>query len=93
MPCNRVLVVAAGAILWLITATSIWATPSGSAEEARALLDKAIAAVRADKLKALEMFNSGAGGSRIAISMCLAPMPPTELSQRIRPGKVHSSGT
>jgi signal transduction histidine kinase len=27
-----------------------------------AMLNKAIAAVRADKLKALEMFNSGAGG-------------------------------
>jgi len=62
MPCNRVLVPTAGAILWLFTATSTWATPSGTAEEARAMLDKAVAAVRADKLKALEMFNSGEGG-------------------------------
>jgi signal transduction histidine kinase len=62
MPCNRVLVPCAAAILWLFTATSVWATSSGTAEEARAMLDKAIAAVRANKAKALEMFNNGEGG-------------------------------
>ena len=34
----------------------------GTAVEARAMLDKAVAAVRADKAKALESFNAGAGG-------------------------------
>ncbi len=34
----------------------------GTAEEARAMLDKAVAAVRADKTKALGMFNSAKGG-------------------------------
>jgi signal transduction histidine kinase len=34
----------------------------GSAAEARAMLDKAVAAVRADKSKALQAFNAGAEG-------------------------------
>lgn len=34
----------------------------GTAAEARAMLDKAVAAVRADKAKALESFNAGASG-------------------------------
>ena len=36
----------------------------GTAAEARAMLDKAAGAVRADKAKALETFNAGAGGYR-----------------------------
>jgi len=34
----------------------------GTAEEARAMLDKVIAAITADKTKALDMFNKGEGG-------------------------------
>lgn len=34
----------------------------GSEQEARAMLEKAVAAVKADKTKALEMFNKGEGG-------------------------------
>jgi hypothetical protein len=37
---------------------------SGTAQQARAMLDKAIAAVKADKAKAVEMFNKGDGGFR-----------------------------
>ena len=36
----------------------------GSEQEARAMLQKAIAALKADKTKALEMFNKGEGGFR-----------------------------
>lgn len=36
----------------------------GTAIEARAMLDKAIVAVRADKAKSLESFNAGTGGFR-----------------------------
>ena len=36
----------------------------GTADEAKAMLVKAIAAVRADKDKALDMFNAGEGGFR-----------------------------
>ena len=34
----------------------------GTATEAKAMLEKAVAAVKADKAKALEMFNKGEGG-------------------------------
>ncbi len=34
----------------------------GTADEARAMLTKAVAAVKADKAKALDMFNKGEGG-------------------------------
>ena len=36
----------------------------GTADEARAMLEKAVAAVKADKAKALDMFNSEEGGFR-----------------------------
>jgi hypothetical protein len=42
------------------------------------MLNKAVAAVKEDKTKALDMFNKGEGASRSAISMCSAPMPRTE---------------
>lgn len=41
----------------------------GSADEAKAMLMKAVAAVKADKAKALEMFDKGEGGSGLAGSM------------------------
>jgi len=37
---------------------------SGTADEAKAMLVKAVAAVKADKAKALDMFNKGEGGFR-----------------------------
>ena len=54
--------VAAAAVLGLFATTIVHATQSGTAEEARAMLDKAVAAVKADETKALEMFNKGDGG-------------------------------
>ena len=36
----------------------------GTAQEARAMLDKVVAAVKADKTKALDTFNKGEGGFR-----------------------------
>jgi hypothetical protein len=36
--------------------------PAGTASEAKAMLTKAIAALKADKAKAIEMFNKGEGG-------------------------------
>ena len=38
--------------------------PYGTAEEARALLEKAVVALKADKAKALALFNSGEDGFR-----------------------------
>jgi signal transduction histidine kinase len=49
----------------LVLATAAFAAGEyGTAEEARAMLDKAVAAVKADKAKALEMFNKADGGFR-----------------------------
>jgi hypothetical protein len=53
--------------LMVITAVSPLASPSfgqGSADAAKAMLTKAVAAVKADKAKALDMFNKGEGGFR-----------------------------
>ena len=52
----------------LFAHASLWAqaptnSPQfGSEKEARAMLEKAVAAVKVDKTKALELFNKGAGG-------------------------------
>lgn len=47
-----------------VMAISTFATAAefGTADEAKAMLGKAVAAVKADKAKALEMFNNGEGG-------------------------------
>ena len=39
-----------------------FAEAQGTAAEAKAMLEKAVAAVKADKAKAIEMFNKGEGG-------------------------------
>jgi signal transduction histidine kinase len=62
----RQLAIAIGhaAILLLLTTTSVPATNSqfGTEAEARAMLEKAVTAVKQNKEKALEMFNKGEGG-------------------------------
>jgi signal transduction histidine kinase len=50
------------AILLLVTLTSVRAAQFGTEEEARAMLDKAVSALKANKAKALEMFNKGESG-------------------------------
>ena len=50
------------AAMGLTLSGAAFAAEGGTAEEARAMLDKAIAAVKADKNKALDMFNKGEGG-------------------------------
>ena len=59
---NLALVVGYAAVLVLSTAASVAAADFGSAEEAKAMLEKAVAAVKEDKAKALDMFNKGEGG-------------------------------
>ena len=46
----------------LSTTASVWAAEFGTAEEAKAMLERAVAAVKEDKAKALDMFNKGEGG-------------------------------
>ena len=50
------------ALLVLFTFTSVPAAEFGTAEEARAMLERAVAAVKEDKAKAIDMFNKGADG-------------------------------
>jgi hypothetical protein len=62
MSRNLALVVAYAVILVLCTAASVPAAEFGTAQEAKAMLERAVAAVKEDKAKALDMFNNGEGG-------------------------------
>jgi hypothetical protein len=55
-------VVSAIAISWLLPAVPLAAAEYGTPAEAKAMLEKAVAAVKADKPKALAMFTKGEGG-------------------------------
>ena len=59
---NLAFVVGYAVILVLSTTASVWAADFGTAEEAKAMLERAVAAVKEDKAKALDMFNNGEGG-------------------------------
>ena len=65
----RMFMIAAAA---LTLSAAAFAQQGGTAEEARAMLDKAVAAVKADKTKALDTFNEGKGGF---LDRDLRPMP------------------
>jgi Cache domain len=62
MSRNLALLVAYAASLALFAAASVEAAEFGTAEEARAMLGRAVAPVKEDKAKALDMFNKGEGG-------------------------------
>jgi hypothetical protein len=73
-------VVGYAVVLVLFTAASAPAAQFGTVEEAKAMLDRAVAAVKEDKAKALDMFNKRARAAlRTAIFMCSAPTPRTAL--------------
>ncbi len=54
--------IAATSAAALTLSTMAFAQGGGTADEAKAMLMKAVAAVKADKAKALDMFNNGDGG-------------------------------
>jgi signal transduction histidine kinase len=56
--------VAACGVMLLLAGNSMFAGERGSAEEARAMLERAVAAVKSDEAKALAEFNRGEGGFR-----------------------------
>ena len=61
----RKFVIAAAPAVFVALLPSAFAQQThGTADEARAMLMKAVAAVRADEAKALDMFNTGEGGFR-----------------------------
>ena len=60
---NRLTRLALGAAALVSFAGTAFAQQQfGTAEEAKAMLTKAVTAVQADKAKALDMFNKGEGG-------------------------------
>jgi signal transduction histidine kinase len=58
----RTLIIGAVSAAALTLSSAALAQQGGTAQEARAMLDKAVVAVKADKTKALDMFNKGEGG-------------------------------
>jgi len=63
MAC-RLMIAATAAATVLTFSAATFAQQGGTAQEARAMLDKAVAAVKADRDVALAMFNKGEGGFR-----------------------------
>jgi hypothetical protein len=63
---RKFMIAAASAAVFALSATAFAQQPGqyGTADEARAMLVKAVAAVKADKIKALDMFTKGEGGFR-----------------------------
>ena len=59
----RTCIIAAVSAAVLMFSSTVFAQQTGgTAEEAKAMLVKAVAAVKEDKTKALDMFNKGEGG-------------------------------
>ena len=62
----RAFAIAAVSVAVLMSSPAAFAqTTGGTADEAKAILIKAVATVKADKAKALDMFNKGEGGFRV----------------------------
>jgi signal transduction histidine kinase len=59
---NILFFIGSSVALALFFAASAPAAEFGSADEAKAMLERAVAAIKEDKSKALEMFNKGEGG-------------------------------
>ena len=58
----RTFIIAAASVAALALSATAFAQQYGTADEAKAMLMKVVAAVKANKAKALEMFNKGEGG-------------------------------
>ena len=59
---RRLMMAAVPAAALTLSAAAFAQQGHGTAQEAKAMLDKVVAAVKADKTKALDMFNKGEGG-------------------------------
>ena len=58
----RAFAIAAASAAVVMFSSAAFAQQTGTPDEAKAMLTKAVAAVKSDKAKALEMFNKGEGG-------------------------------
>jgi hypothetical protein len=74
---RNVIVAAAAAAVLTLSATAFAQQDHGTADEAKAMLLKAVAALKADKAKTLDLINKGEAGSWTAIYTCFAPMSAT----------------
>jgi hypothetical protein len=61
---RKFVIAAAPAAVIALSTAAFGQQTGGTADEAKAMLMKAVAAVKADKAKALDMFNKGEGGFR-----------------------------
>jgi hypothetical protein len=61
---RKLMIVAVPAAVIVLSSPASAQQTGGTADEARAMLMKALTAVKADEAKALEMFNKGEGGFR-----------------------------
>ena len=61
---GKLVVAAASAAVIALSPAAFAQQTRGTADEAKAMLMRAVAAVKADKAKALDMFNKGEGGFR-----------------------------
>ena len=61
---GKLVVAAASAAVLAVSPAALGQQTGGTADEAKAMLMKAVAALRADKAQALDMFNKGEGGFR-----------------------------
>jgi len=61
---HKLMIASASAALLVLSTHAFAQQSGGTADEAKAMLMTAVAAVKADKAKALEMFNAGEGGFR-----------------------------
>jgi hypothetical protein len=61
---RKLMIAAAPAAVVALSPAAFAQQTGGTAEDAKAMLMKAVAAVRADEAKALDMFNNGEGGFR-----------------------------
>jgi hypothetical protein len=59
---RKLIIAAASLAVIAFSSTAFTQQPAGTAAEAKAMLLKAVAAVKADKMKALDMFAKGEGG-------------------------------
>ena len=62
MIIRALMIAAASAAVLALSPNAFAQQTGGTADEAKAMLMKAVAAVKADKAKALDMFNKGEGG-------------------------------
>src|SRR6476620_8427274 len=74
---NLAFVVSFALMQVLSTAASVWAADFGTAEQAKAMLERAVAAVKEDKAKAPDMFNKGEGGFKDRDLYVFCAMPRT----------------